>query len=121
MYIFEAGEVAKQLVAAMKRVLEKLKRANRTVHDQAVRSTLSVHLNLEEGARRGGRDRTNHYRMAAGSAAELRATLQAAVTWEFLTDEEVKLPLALIDRECAMLWRLTHSASTRTGAPAPGR
>ena len=108
MYIFHAGEVAAQLIQAMKALLEKLKRVNRVIYDQAVRSTLSVHLNIEEGARRGGKDRTNHYRIAAGSAAELRATLLAAVMWELVTEEETRLPLELIDRECAMLWRLTH-------------
>jgi four helix bundle protein len=46
--------------------------------DQAVRAAQSVALNLAEGRARGGDAGRNHYRLAAGSAAEACAALDLA-------------------------------------------
>jgi four helix bundle protein len=53
------------------------------VHDpdlakQIVRAANSVPLNLREGQRRSGKDRIHFYRIAAGSASEMRAGLDTA-------------------------------------------
>ncbi len=54
-------------------------------------------------------DRGYHFRIAAGSAAELRAALQLAVTYDFVSEERVAPIDALLDRELAMLYRLEHA------------
>jgi four helix bundle protein len=80
-YRFEAYEVALELVAALRPVLVQLGRRDRDLADQMRRAAASVVLNLAEGARRTGRDRLHFYRIAAGSAAEVRAALAVARAW----------------------------------------
>ena len=65
-------------------------------------------LNISEGARRVGADRLHHYRVAAGSADEARTALRVASAWRYVAADECAAADALLDRELAMLWRLTH-------------
>ncbi len=46
-----------------------------SLKDQAVRAAQSVALNIAEGRSQAGNARFNHYRIAAGSAAEVCAAL----------------------------------------------
>ena len=48
------------------------------------------------------------YRIAAGSAEETRAHLRVALAWSWVGSSDIDGPLAMIDRELAMIWRLTH-------------
>lgn len=103
---FEALEVALGLVAALRPCLDGLGRRDRNLEDQIRRAASSVALNLAEGARRVGKDRMQFYRIAAGSAAEVRTALAVARAWGMVEAEaEVE---ELLDRVLAMLWRLTH-------------
>jgi hypothetical protein len=63
-------------------------------------------LNAFEGSRRNGKDRTYHFHVAAGSAAEVFAALRLAIAWQHC-DAQPDI-LALLDRLLAMLWRLQH-------------
>jgi four helix bundle protein len=72
------------------------------------RAGSSVPLNIAEGARRTGRDRHHAYRIAAGSAAEVRAALSVAHGWGYIEPLQAQTTDALIDRLLALLWRLTH-------------
>jgi len=109
-YRFEAYEVALELVAVLRPVLDQLAKRDRNLVDQLRRAAASVVLNLAEGARRAGRDRLHFYRIAAGSAAEVRAALAVARAWGNLApDSGVE---ALLDRVLAMLWRLTHATKS---------
>jgi len=63
---------------------------------------------LAEGSGRWGRDRIQHYRIAAGSAAEAKAALGLARVWGFLDDSAAEKPEVLLVRVQAMLWRLTQ-------------
>ena len=105
-YRFETYEVALQLVAALRPMLDQLARRERDLADQTRRAASSVVLNLAEGARRTGRDRLHFYRIAAGSAAEVRAALAVARAWGNL--EPVAEVEVLLDRVLAMLWKLTN-------------
>jgi four helix bundle protein len=67
-----------------------------------------VPLNIAEGGRRVGKDRKHHWRVAAGSADEVRVALRTAVAWGDLDVAATKPPLKLIDRVIAMLWRMTN-------------
>lgn len=75
---------------------------------QLRRAAASVPLNLAEGRRRSGRDRQHLFRIAAGSAAEVRACLLVAQAWGWLAEDGAAESLALIDRVLAMCWRLTR-------------
>jgi hypothetical protein len=55
-----------------------------------------------------GGHRTERYDTAMGSARECRALLQAAIAAGYLANNECELPLELIDKIVATLWRCTH-------------
>ena len=105
---FQALEIAMKAAAGLKPVLVTIKAEDRDLWDQGYRALKSVVLNVAEGGKRGGKDRGYHFRIAAGSAAELRAALQLAVTFDFVSAERVAPIDALLDRELAMLYRLEH-------------
>ncbi len=103
---FHVYGAALGLVSALGPVLGQLKTADRALADQLRRAASSVMLNIAEGNRRTGKDRLQFFRIAAGSAAEVRAALEVARAWGMIgaaPAAEVEL-----DRVLAMLWRLTH-------------
>ena len=61
-----------------------------------------------ECAWRVGQDRLHHYRIAAGSAGEIRSHLAVALAWGDVDQATVTPALALLDSILAMPWRLTH-------------
>ena len=103
---FHAYDAALGLVSALRPVLEQLTKRDRALADQLRRAASSVALNIAEGNRRAGQDRLQFFRIAAGSAAEVRAALEVARAWGHL--EASPAAEALLDRVLAMLWRLTH-------------
>ncbi len=68
----------------------------------------SVALNLGEGNRRQGRDRGHLWRIASGSAEEVRTALKVAEAWGYIDQAEAAAVLADVDRLQAMLWKLTR-------------
>jgi len=105
---FDALENAVQLAKALRAALETIRRHDRGLADQVKRATSSVALNLSEGNRRAGRDRLHSFRIASGSAAEVRTALDLALAWGYLDAESYAPATELLDRELAMLYRLTH-------------
>jgi len=75
---------------------------------QMRRAASSVAMCLDEGSQRTGRDRFHLYRVAAGSAAEVRTALALAATWGYIAQPQAAEPAALLDRVVAILWRVTH-------------
>ena len=65
-------------------------------------------LNIAEGRWRTGKDKTNRFRIAAGSASELHACLELAEAWGLVSAALVAKPLEQIDRLLAMTWRLLN-------------
>jgi four helix bundle protein len=103
---FHAYDAALALVSALKPVLEELAQKDRALTDQMRRAASSVVLNLAEGSRRAGKDRVHFFRIAAGSAAEVRAALDVArIAYSIEAPAEA---VAQMDRVLAMGWRLTH-------------
>ena len=105
---FHAHEVAMEMAVALRPCLEALARRDRDLESQLRRAAASVVLNIAEGSGRWGKDRIQHYRIAAGSAAEVKAALGLARAWGFVNGAEAAGPAALLDRVQAMLWRLTQ-------------
>jgi four helix bundle protein len=101
-------EVALLMVSAARRPIEKLAMKDRSLADQLRRCSASVPLNIAEGRARVGKDRPQHYRTAAGSAAEVTACLRVALGLGYLDSDEVADTLSYADRVRAMLWKLTH-------------
>ena len=105
---FDAYDVALQIVRAVGPLLERIRAHDADLARQLRRAAPSVPLNVAEGWRRLGKDRTYHYTVAAGSADEVRAALHVAEAWGFVGRDDIDAVLTLIDRELAMLYRLTQ-------------
>jgi four helix bundle protein len=89
-------------------VVDALGRSDRGLADQIRRAATSAALNVAEGTKRNGRDRTHHYRIAAGSAAEARAALAVGAAWGHIDATRHQAVDALLDRQAALLHRLIH-------------
>lgn len=106
---FELYDVILQLIAELRPLVEKLRQRDRDQALQLKKAANSILSNVAEGSRRQGRDRLQHWNIAAGSAGEVRVQIEAAIAWGDLDPESSKGPLELLDRSLAMLWRMTHS------------
>jgi four helix bundle protein len=106
--MFDAFEVSLQLIGALRGPVAQLQSHDGDLAAQLRRAASSVSLNLGEGRRRAGRDRAFHFRVAAGSAGEVRAALLVAQAWRHVDAAAVSQPLALVDRVLAMCWRLAR-------------
>ena len=108
---FETLERALELTAAVRPVIELVERRDRNLADQIKRASASIPLNLSEGAQRTGKDRENHYRIAAGSAAELQTAIIIGIGWGYVSEKTAMLALQLVSRVRAMTWRLMHPST----------
>ncbi|MEW6747072.1 MAG: four helix bundle protein [Planctomycetota bacterium] len=110
---FDVLEISLEVVRCLCHPLGRVRKSDPKLYDQIRRAASSVPLNIAEGSRRNGKDRLQLYRIAAGSAEELRTALprnhlRGALAWGELDPPAIAEPLALLDRVLAMLWRLTH-------------
>jgi four helix bundle protein len=106
--VFVTLEVALELIRNLREPLAALAQRHPTLTDQIRRAADSVPLNVAEGRRRVGRDRLHSFRVAAGSADEVRAGLRVAEAWGHLSPAAIAPALASCDRVLALLWGLTH-------------
>ena len=112
---FVTRDVALAVIREVREPLARVERRDRALADQVRRAATSILLNIEEGNQRKGRDRQHLFRVAKGSAAELRAALLVGVTWGYL--DEPREMLSLIDRLERLLYGLVKpqsSASSRS-------
>jgi four helix bundle protein len=107
---FDAYDVALEIVAAVAPLVDRVRRRDPDLGRQLRRALSSIPLNLAEGRRRQGKDRQYHYTIAAGSADEVASSnaLDVAALSGWLEGRAIQPALSLLDRELAMLWRLTH-------------
>ena len=105
---FDAFDVSIKMVRSLRQPLKQVQAFDASLATQLRRAAASVPLNLNEGRRRVGGDRLHLWRIAAGSADEVRACLLVAEARGYLEPEAMVEPLALLDRVLAMSWRLTH-------------
>ena len=106
--MFEAKEMAKTIVKEIVPLLAAIRKRDAELWDQAYRAAKSMALNVAEGGKRTGKDRGYHFSVSAGSADELKTALELAAAFGFVTEASLEAPLALIDRELAMLWRVRN-------------
>jgi four helix bundle protein len=105
---FIALETAVELVKSVREAHQALVNKDPDLANQLKRAAASVPLNIGEGRMRIGKDRLHHYRVAAGSAEEVRIALRVAEAWGDLAPETTVTPIAVCDRVLAMLWKLTR-------------
>ena len=101
-----AYSVAIELVHHLRELVPIIKRHDRDLADQLHRAATSVALNLSEGQRSGGGNQHRHYSLAHQSANEVKAALDVAEAWGYITSASA--PRATLDRLLALTWRLTH-------------
>ena len=105
---FDTYDVAIEIARAMRPIVERVRQFDRDLADQAKRATQSIGLNVAEARKRAKGDRTQLFRVALGSAGETMAALHQAEAWGYLSQEETKEVLERLDREQAMLWKLSR-------------
>ena len=105
---FQAFDVSLEMIRQLRQPLAALTQRDPSLAHQLKRAAASVPLNLSEGRRRLGRDRLHLWRVAAGSADEVVASLRVAEAFGHLDAASIAPALGLCDRILAMLWRLTH-------------
>ncbi len=105
--MFEAEAVADQIVTEMAGIVRRIRGISELLK-QVRNATQSLSNNVGEGAGRFGKDRALIFSYAYGSARELRQQLKFAVAFRHVDDAAVFRVRELLDRELAMLWRLTH-------------
>mgnify|MGYP000260873877 CR=1 FL=1 len=105
---FQAYDLSIDLVRALVAPTALIRRHSRSLADQVERASQSIPLNLREGGRRRGKDGKHLYTVAAGSNDEVRAVLDVAVARGWLDEANLEPLRELLDREAAVLYRLTH-------------
>jgi four helix bundle protein len=103
---FQVLEVAQSMVRQLGPVVRSVALADGSLADQLRRAATSAALNIAEGNGRKGRDRVQHFRVAAGSTREVRAALEVAMAWGYVGAGATEGALGEADRLVAMLWRL---------------
>ena len=104
--MLDAYPVTLQIIRSLSGLVDELARHDRDLADQIKRASNSVLLNLNEGRKNRGGNQTRFFAYASGSNSEVRAALDAAAAWGW-----IDIPAdvaALLDRNAAMLWRLSH-------------
>ena len=105
---FQALTVATQAATACIELANHVQRPFGDVVSQLQRAALSMPLNLTEGAGRQGKARRNFYRIAYGSARETKQIVEILANLNLVDATESEKCLALVDRVCAMCWKLTR-------------
>jgi four helix bundle protein len=103
---FIAYEVILDAVRCLPPLVAAIKPHDAHLADQLRRAGQNALLNLAEGRRRTGRDRTNRYRYSAGEAGEAVAALDLALAWQYADADALAACRARFDRALALLWPL---------------
>ena len=106
--MLDALEVSLETVGALREPLRVVRGRDVDLYRQLRRAGSSMALNIAEGNLRVGNDRRHLWRVAAGSADEVRTGLRTAVAWGDLDAESIEPSLLLLDRVIAMPWKMTH-------------
>ena len=105
---FDALEVSLELISQLRNTHGIIRQHDSDLAKQIRRAASSIALNLGEGERRRGRDRTHCFRIAAGSARETQVALRVAIAWGIVDRAGCQDAVELLDRILAMTWKLTE-------------
>jgi four helix bundle protein len=105
---FQVAELSCELIEELRPLVSRIRARDRSLADQLMRAATSVVLNIEEGRGSDSGNQRARFFTALGSAKESRAALRAARGWRHVSVEEAEAADAVLDRICAMLWKLTR-------------
>jgi four helix bundle protein len=103
---FIAYQLALDAARALRPVLVAIAKHDADLERQLRRAMASTVLNLSEGNLRRGQDRLYHFRVSAGSAAEVKAGVDLALAWDYVTTADAQPAMHALDALGAVLWRL---------------
>ena len=106
--MFAAHEIAMQLIAAVRPVVEAVLPRDKDLASQMRRAATSAALNTAEGGRRVGGDRHHAFRIASGEAAEALVAARIAVASGYAPETTLAPVVATEDRLQAVLYRLRN-------------
>ena len=114
----DAFRVAREALGLGDEVIKQLPRGYAPLADQLRRALLAAFLGIAEASSRSGSDRLARFRCARGEASEAAAALEAVLLLRLAHRDKVDRVIALLDRLCAMLTRL--SGLSHRKPPEPG-
>ena len=100
--------VSLEMIAAVKPLVQRIRRYDRSLADQLVWAASSVALNAAEAEYSDPGNKRARLFTAAGSANETRAAIRVAVAWGYFVAGEAEGAEELVRRVLAMLWKLTR-------------
>jgi four helix bundle protein len=106
--MFQVEAVSIELIQALRPLVQRVRRSDRSLADQLRRAASSVALNIAESNFSDPGNRKARLFTAAGSAGETRAALRVAVAWGYCSAEQSASAFELVERVLAMLWKLTR-------------
>ena len=106
----DAYRCALELYRRLGRMVAGFPRGEADLRSQMRRASRSVPFNIGEGVGKRGKARAAAYEIALGEAKELVVALDCVEIDELATVEDVVAAQDLVDRICAMLTKLIHSA-----------
>ena len=101
-----AEQIALEVVRDVRPVLERVRKHDRSLFDQARRAASSIVLNIAEAQGSAGGNTRARYHTAAGSARELSAALQLAIAWGYTSTAAIRAIEAKLYRVRRLLWGL---------------
>ncbi len=104
----EVHRVALEAISALRPLVPRVQRRDRSLASQLTRAASSVVLNIAEAEYSDPGNRRARLHSAAGSANESRSALLVAMAWGYVSEQQAAPAAELLDRVVAMLWRLTH-------------
>jgi four helix bundle protein len=105
---FDAYDVSQAIIRELREIVPIVRKHDPKQADQIRRAGNAIVANVTEGRGRKGRDRTHHFTIAFSEAREVSAHLDSGVSWGYLDERRLKAVRELLDRERAMLWRLSR-------------
>jgi four helix bundle protein len=102
---FIVHTIALEAVAALRPVLDRLRRLDKSLHQQMRDAAESMVLNIGEAEGSDPGNARARIHTALGSTREVRSGLALAVAFGYVGKEGVEGADARLDRVCAMLYR----------------
>ena len=104
----QVHQLALETITALRPLLPRIRRHDRSLAVQLCRAASSVVLNIGEAEYSDPGNRRARLHSAAGSANESRSALLVALAWGYVSQQQAEPATELLDRVVAMLWRLTR-------------
>ncbi len=100
--------LALQLIGLLRPLMPRIRKHDRSLHDQLRNAASSAHANIAESEHSDPGNRRARLDTAAGSASEARDHLWSAVAWGYVSEAEVAHALDHADHLVAGLFKLRH-------------